>query len=443
MTSANVFKRFTFLAVFIASLGCLQPASALEIAPPAGNGINVYDQFVNQSILNLKGAIIGNGASTGMDVGNEKNVGANGYGSLTEYYDKVWWPRMNALMVKSADQAAGIDALGMSNDGRLFGAASLVGWQQMLKQLIAANNAAFASAADVVCVPESLGQSQFVLDALATLAVEARQQASAAKRSGALSAAGPTSYNGPSEYAYKSVLETNTNGSCVKDGNAGANAKWCTNGMPGDDPSSAYHVIATGILGKTALIVGSDGRVPNNEIYVNMFIARLFPNVFSPIRPDLLNPLSTQAAEVIQQQDAYTAALSVFQYPFDKMIADNTPQADIDAEKYIRMVFERMKVPEDLQKRYLGNNGISKAGVDRVLYKDYLRDVTTMSDNTTWDMPNLLRVLTVQSMNQTSLLYEIREELTTGNAVIGALDSLLTRDQYAQIQAQTSAISTK
>jgi|GEM_PF-4355655 len=448
MTILRRVRQSIFIGVFALGFGG-GPVSA-QMIPDLG-GFPVSDTILSQNLYNsLLGSFAG-GVGVPVQIGTTKeNVpiysptfgSLPAYNSLTGYFEKVWWPRFVASIQLQTKQLSETMALGMASNMR-GGTAGDFNAYRLANGVEAARLANdYAGREVALCDNMSMGQSDTAMDIIARAMTVQSDQMAVMKAAGDPAAPGPVSANGPTQYALEMVKETNAQGTCFKNGNAGGNDKWCTNGKSNLAPPMGYHVMATTILGQTAFV--GDKDKPNNLQYAAMFLNRLFPSVFSPVRKDLLNPLSAEAAEVLLQQDAYNAGLSVFQYPYRKLVSENMPQSGSVSRKYLEEALKRGGVTDTkLIEEYLGKGGTTKAGADRVQFLDFYRDPRTKSEKLTSSYSNMAATIAITNMQAVTLLYEIREEMKTNNALLGALGSMLTRDQYKDLQATTRNISAK
>jgi len=121
------------------------------------------------------------------------------------------------------------------------------------------------------------------------------------------------------------------------------------------------------------------------------------------------------------------------------MIAENQPMDGVASQQYLEKELERAGVPSDYAKKIIGVDGLSKAGADKVIYEVAMHDPKTMIDEDSWDDSNVLRGIHINSMAQTTLMYDIREELKNLTAVLGALGGVMTdQTRGKDLDAQTN-----
>ncbi|HEY8964691.1 MAG TPA: hypothetical protein VIN59_09545 [Alphaproteobacteria bacterium] len=447
MTILRGIRHFIFLGAFLTALATSpSPAHAqfiVDLGPATQAMLNTM--FGNQICT----AIMGSAAcATTLD---QKEIGKDANGvpimseggvvtNLKDTVDKLRDSQLdsNSFLAKVQSKLTGTE---LAHESRIASAGDIVAHKAKMEELSWLNDSDFIAGEVPLCSIASMEQARFLLDVLARQQTIQLDQAAVAKRSGDPAAAGPIGSKGPSFFSLQAVQETNTNGTCNPEGNDKGNQKWCTSAKAA---VKGAHAMSTGLMGQTAL--AQDQNSPTNIKYVAMFLERLFPNYFSPVRPDLLDPLSTQASEVLAQQDAYNAGLSVFQYPFNSMISENTSRSGIESQKYLAAALQRIGVPAEGMDQILGaagGSGLTKAGAERVIYQAYYSDPKTYTELGTWNPANLLRTIQVTNMQQVTLMYEVREQLKITNAILGALGSMLTRDMYDDIQSKTAAISSR
>jgi hypothetical protein len=452
MTILRHIRHFILSAMFILPLSAANNVAAQEVGDPSvvvpcllSFGAPCYDGSVSSNLIKLRQRLVdviigGTGTGTGQKMlpatdikgqplaqENFRNGGQ--YKSLTEYYENVWWPRFLAANQIQSNQEAQTTAVTESAENRRVDAKSLQDWDLKVKELNAKYQDEALLVEEVVCGPASVIQSIAAAEAIANDNWAMMDQMAAIKRSGDPSGG---ANKGPVETAYQSVLETNTEGTCNPTGNDGANTSWCRNSSP---EWVMGHVAASYALVDTAW-------EEKRRVVVRMLISRMFPNQFSSIRADLLNPLTKEAATVLNEQDSYNTRIGLFSTPMMRMIEDRTPQPGMAAVPYLNAALESAGYDAELREKILGPSGtMSLAGAERTVYQEFMRDPANLIKAAGDKPDNALRATLFPAMQQVTLLYQIREQQKMTNILLGAIGSVLIKDQYNTLQASTNRLA--
>lgn len=436
------FSRPVFLAITLL-FGAFIGLSALSMAPkPAQAWGGCPCKFEIENNCDCVGKkiakfLLGNENGTGTSENVYDGDKTTTFGSLTEYFEKVWWPRYLRTEQLVATEDAGAESINIAHRGAIADGennAQTVARQQDFTTQFQDEQ---MGAADAICEHLTLSQSSAALEAHVYAGMAELSQMALSSRVGDPNAPGPNASRGPMTYPASAVAETISVGTCDPNGNNGKSQLFCQGGAI---PNA--HTNANTLFGQTTLNVNGTDTI-NSLTFANMYLDRLFDRRFTNISPERLSPpLHRAVNDAIMMQDSYRAAISAFMFPFNRTMSENNPMPNAEAEKYAREALTRAGLDQNLTRRVLGEGGLSKAGMNKAIDGIITKDVTNLMTQGVKDPASISRLILMQSNATTAVLQDIRELLRETNMLIGALGRVSSDDLYKEAEKLTQDANT-
>lgn len=350
--------------------------------------------------------------------------------SLVDYFEDVWWKRAILLsQVFLGNQQAFMTALQQMN-ARLGDSGKMVEFGQDVKRMNVRDAQGTAGADEVLCGPASANTSTIAARVMAQKYREETAKRYISQMVG--SSAIPDVSNGAVIYNQNAVKQRAALG--LMDPTAFNGAIKPIAGS-GDPAVVNADLNADNILGAVALDDSAGGKptTPQDALVAD----QLFKNVFLRVPPTLseaaLKTVTPQNSEFLQDLAQATTTQSLFAWPLANDIAKKKPTEGLTALTSLSAILQKAGIPDDLAKKYIKNGKISQEAIDFIRYHVFTNDPSTITEKLTWSTDNLLRLIAVFSMQQVSLLYDIRENLDDTNILVGVAGNVLTDDMFENV----------
>lgn len=435
-----------FIAIFaVGTMWRAVPA----IADGAGDAaiIAAINTSSAAQIAAMRQVILGTGVGTPTPVGVDENkvpimtpATPLPYTSLAGFFDTQYMNKNVGLnQVQTANNQQFAMMLGQ-NQTRNMDATNNIGWNQDVKKTTLGNSMDVLERGTVACPRPSMGQSVLGFEEIVQQERERVNDEYNDETSG--TSAKPEYAKGPLEYAKKFVATRNEKGFCTKEGGDGTDAEWCDKA---NDKRKNWDFSPETLLGKKLLqTTNPDER--NYLEYAAMYIKNMFPNrSFSPIRASLLKPMSPEAAEILTERAAYSSLIGTFMKPYSDAQTERTGIPDAKALTSLDAALTRAGYQGAAKDSKLAEGKTSLAAMDYIRYKVYYHDpqtsISELNGPASMNIGNTLVIMANTAFDQTTLLYDIREEIKKTNILLGAMGSVLSRSVYEDVQAQAQGVT--
>lgn len=253
----------------------------------------------------------------------------------------------------------------------------------------------------------------------------------------------PAFAKGPGQFNQDYFNTQISEGLVLCTGNDGANAN-----IPGCVGSDVEYVGADAdistLLGAWSL--EEEPKKRHSLRYARMLVDNnLFDSrSFSPIDKAQLDQRTGRAAQLMTNRTAYGAKISTFMTPFIQQIAERAPDEGLASIRSLEAQLDTANIQGAEREKLIKQAKASLSASDFIRYSVLNLDPKTTVDLAGRTGANAIALQGFQaerSMEQVSLLYDIRETLKMTNMLLGLMGGVLLKDEYQALQSGVQTVS--
>jgi hypothetical protein len=447
---------FSCFVVILCVTTVLRPVQAKDAREGTSQQIKSIANETLGVVRDIVPALIGNPGAMTKGFDDNVQLTTQAPTSIVDYFERVYWPRLIALMQKQKAQDAEVAALQMSANTSLADAKNASDQAQAYRYQSADTAIKTAKRVDVACEQASRDSSAAANEIIVAEQMRRTTQKNIAKMNG--SSDFPETANGVVHYYRESIEARQAAGYGNPKENNGAAAVLYDNFVgPAliDADMNPESLLQSKILLNARKEDGTSLLSPSNILAAEAFIDNLFKAsiIFTPLRKEQLKkPLSNQVSEVLSDRVNLTTQIQMLRRPFQMAYAKR--QAIVGTDPKIidtfKAVLKGMGVTEqnapDIASLFFVEGQMSQDSMDEIRYKTRNLDpklTSELAEFSAMNDGNTLFFIAQKQMHNIALLYDIREEQRETNRLLGAIGGLLASDRNDSIEAKTRAIASQ